>query len=462
MGTRMRYEWFIAKRYLKPQGGATFIFHLTLISMAGVALGVASLITVLSVMNGFGNYLRSIMVEVGSHVVMNYDSAGGLKNAEEFMDELVKIPNVEACSPVIQYWGMIQRTNYPGSSPQLVTFMGVDPDLESRVTGLSDNMIAGSLEGLKQEVRPSASQKKVRLNELVAQSDGVKQFPGIIIGKEMAYLYFGAQETDEISQEEAYQYVLGQKLTLLTYLSEGESVTEGKPVQRTFVVEGVFETGHYQYDSSLVYISLLSAQVLLQIPEGRINSIQFRLYDHSKEATNKTFDAIVAKNQEILGWYGGGTTWMNQHQVFFQALDIEKRTMDYILKIIILVATFNIIATLFMVVTEKTRDIGLLRAIGAGRRNVMSIFVLLGIIVGALGAVFGVAGGYTICSIIQIFPPELPGDGQVYYLKYLPCDMEAMDFIWVSVYTLVVSFLASIYPAVRASRFIPVEALRFS
>ncbi len=458
----MRYEWFIAKRYLKPQGGATFIFHLTIISMVGVALGVASLITVLSVMNGFGNYLRSIMIQVGSHIVMDYEPIGGLKDPNTVMQELTQIPNVAACSPMIQYWGMIHRTDYPDRSPNLITFVGIDPILENEVTNLAGKMIAGSLDGLKDEKRPPESQRKVKLTDLMANVQEEAKPPGIIIGKEMAYRFFLVQEEEETNKEEIFRRVIGQQLTLLTIPPETDSITEGKPIERTFTIEGVFETGHYEYDSALVYISLLSSQVLLQIPEGRVNSLQIRLVDHSEQATDRTFDEIIEKNYEILGWHGTGSTWMQQHQVFFRALDYEKRTMDCILKIIILVATFNIIATLFMVVTEKTRDIGLLRAIGAGRRNVMSIFILLGLIVGALGVVFGVAGGLTICSIIKTFPPEMPGDGQVYYLKYLPCDMEAMDFLWVSIYTMAVSFLASIYPAVRASRFIPVEALRFS
>lgn len=460
----MRYEWFIAKRYLKPQGGATFIFHLTVISLVGIALGVTSLITVLSVMNGFGNYLRSIMIQVSSHIVMNYENIGGIKNVDEVLNQLSEIPNVAACSPIIQYWGMIHRTDYPGTAPQLITFVGIDPDRESQVNGLDTDMIAGGLEGLKKEKRVAESDKKVKLTDLLAKKEE-KEMPGIIIGKEMAYNYYSyyiGEVTDEGSQTEAYQNVIGQRLTLMTIPYGGDSVTEGKPVERTFIIEGVFETGHLTYDTGLVYISLLSSQVLLQIPEGRISSIQFRLVDYSSQATDKTFGDILQKNNELFDKHCGGTTWMTQNQTFFQALDYEKRTMNYILRIIILVATFNIIATLFMIVTQKTRDIGLLRAIGAKRKNVMAIFILLGLIVGALGVIFGVAGGLTTCTIIKLFPPEMPGKGEVYYLKYLPCEMELMDFIWVSLYTMVVSFLASIYPAVRASRFIPVDALRFS
>ncbi len=450
----MRYEWFVAKRYLRPQGGATFIFHLTLISTVGVALGVASLITVLSVMNGFGNYLRSKILQVRSHIVFYYDNYGGIGNYDQVLSEFAKIPNVAACSPTIKEWGFL----YPVSSriPFAVNFVGIDPDYETKVTGLEQFMITGSLDGLRREKRPPESGRKVKITEL-AQS----KKHGIVIGKELATAMFHIGEVEGESKAQSYNRALGQRINLITLRQDTDTVSLDQTSTDQFVVEGVFESGHYEYDSTMVYISIPAAQTLLGL-EDHITEIQFRLYDYSIDKTNRTGLDIYNKNQELLGRVGYGQTWMSMNQTFFQALDIEKRTMDYILKIIILVATFNIIATLFMVVTEKTRDIGLLRAIGAGRKNIMLIFILLGLIVGALGAGLGVAGGFSICKVLQMFPPEMPGEGRVYYLKYLPCEMDIMDFVWVSVYTLIVSFLASIYPAVRAARFTPVDALRFS
>ncbi|HOL95565.1 MAG TPA: ABC transporter permease [bacterium] len=450
----MRYEWFVAKRYLRPQGGATFIFHLTLISTAGVALGVASLITVLSVMNGFGNYLRSKILQVRSHIVFYYDNYGGIGNYDQVLSEFAKIPNVAACSPTIKEWGFL----YPVESriPYAVNFVGIDPDYEIQVTALDQFMIAGSLDGLREERRPPASGRKVKITELAQAKKH-----GILIGKELAAAMFHIGEAEGETKEQAYSRALGRRINLITLRHDTDTISLEQTSTDQFVVEGVFESGHYEYDSTLVYISLPAAQTLLGLG-NRVTEIQFRLRDHSIPQTNLTGLEIFKKNQELLGGAGYGQTWMSMNQTFFQALDIEKRTMDYILKIIILVATFNIIATLFMVVTEKTRDIGLLRAIGAGRKNIMLIFIFLGLIVGALGAGLGVLGGFSICTFLQMFPPELPGEGRVYYLKYLPCEMELMDFVWVSVYTLVVSFLASIYPAVRAARFTPVDALRFS
>lgn len=456
----MRYEWFIAKRYLRPQGGATFIFHLTLISMIGIALGVASLITVLSVMNGFGNYLRSKMIQVQSHLVMKYNYGGGIENYEALIDEFNQIENVASCSPVIMNWGLLYPGTQVRNQPYFISMIGIDAKRETSVSGLSDNLIAGSLIGLTEEETVPSSEK-VGITDLLNKPKQSKR-PGIVIGKELASLLYAipAYETDQVNSNDLFNSVLGNVITLVT-LSEDDMSLEQVPVtSNQFVIEGVFESGHYQFDSSLVYISLPAAQRLLGIP-NKATDIHFRLHDYTPEATKKTAIDVFAKSREFYS-YGFPRTWMDINETFFHALDIEKRTMDYILKIIILVATFNIIATLFMVVTEKTRDIGLLRAIGAGRANIMSIFILLGLIVGSLGVLLGVAGGYGICTFIQWFPIEMPGEGQVYYLRHLPCDMELLDFVWVSIYTMGVSFLASIYPAIRASRFVPVDALRFT
>jgi lipoprotein-releasing system permease protein len=461
----MRYEWFIAQKYLKPKGGATFIFLLTMISMTGVALGVASLITVLSVMNGFGHFLRSSMIQVSSHIIMEYPDNGGLSDPEAIMTELEKLPNVDACSPMVSKWGLIQRTDYPINDTNrvnIVSFVGIDPEREAKVTGIKDFLVTGSFDGFKEEKRPPESSEMMKLDQLVAQRSGEKKLPGIIIGTEMAGSFFVINSTKDTPDEEAYKYVIGQRLTIMTMPNDVVSFAEAEPSERTFAVEGVFKTGNYEYDSALVYTSLLSAQTMLEIPQGRVPALQFKLHDHSQDATDQSLMNISSRSQEMLGRSPSGNTWMRQHQVFFRALAYEKLVMDCILKIIILVATFNIIATIFMVVTDKTRDIGLLRAIGAGRKNIMLIFIFFGLIVGALGVTLGITGGLGVCTFIKTVPITLPGDGQVYYMKYLPCRMIFSDFLWVSVYTMVISFLASIYPAIRASRLVPVDALRFS
>jgi lipoprotein-releasing system permease protein len=455
----MRYEWFIARRYLHPQGGATFIFHLTLISIAGVALGVASLITVLSVMNGFANDLRTKILEGRSHIVMNYYD--GLDNFESVLPVFSSIDNVAACSPVIIKWGMLFPTDFRHYTQNAVNFVGIDPAYEAAVTHLDEKIIAGSLDALTEAPAQSSTAGAMKITELQNLKVEADTTPGILIGKELASYLFGVTENDGQTKPDAFERVLGMRITLITIPNESETISMGVTQSAIFKVVGVFESGHYEFDSAWVYISIPSAQYLLDIP-GKVTHIEFRLDDHSQTKTDETNEMIYSLNRENVGARGYAETWMRMNRTFFNALEYEKMTMNYILKIIILVATFNIIATLFMVVTEKTRDIGLLRAVGAGRRNIMKIFLILGILVGTIGAMFGVIGGYGVCTFLQQFPPELPGDGQIYYLKYLPCEMEIFDFLGASLYTMLVSFLASIYPAIRASRFLPVEALRFS
>ncbi|MBD3268301.1 FtsX-like permease family protein [bacterium] len=452
----MRYEWFIAKRYLRPQGGATFIFHLTIISMTGVALGVAALVTVLSVMNGFGNDIREKILLGQSHVIQTYWD--GLENWQKFIPHFQEVENVEACSPIIKSWGALYSTDYRGQGRYAVTFVGIDPALEPNVTGLKEKLIAGDLQGLEEEMKPASTDKKVKITDVPKPKPA-----GIIIGKELAKSLFAIGGTDHLSDEEkkkVYEAVIGQSVTLIAVPDQAESLSMGATNDKIFTIEGVFESGFYQYDYGMVYISIPSAQYLLELPH-RITQIQFRLGDYSESATRSTQKEIRELNSKLTG-FGVTETWMQFNQVYFEALAIEKTTMRYILMIIIFVATFNIIATLFMVVTEKTRDIGLLRAIGAGRGNVMCIFIILGLIVGILGTGAGVSIGFFLCKIIQWYKIQIPGGGEVYYLKYLPCDMQLLDFIGVSIYTTIISFLASLYPSIRASKLVPVDALRFS
>lgn len=450
----MRYEWFVAKRYLRPQGGATFIFHLTLISMGGVALGVASLIVVLSVMNGFGNYLRSIILEVRSHLVMEYPS--GTDRYEELLTRFVEHPNVEAASPAIFDYGFLFTSTQAKSA---VVVIGVDPNLESRVTYLDEHLVVGSLDDLTTP-RPVANLDEPLDITQLDQLDATQRY-GLFIGSELAKgLYPGFYEAAGEYNENSFRHLIGQRVTLYAVPLQETSPSLSAFNSIHFEIKGVFETGHYEYDSSMVYISIPAAQHLYNLG-GMVERIQLRLRDHGRSATIATARDIYSLNSDIAG-YGFARTWMELNQVFFNALEIEKMTMDIILRIIILVATFNIIATLFMVVTEKTRDIGLLRALGAGRVNIMFIFMGLGVLIGAMGALTGAGVGYIICTFIQIYPIEMPGGGSIYYLQHLPCDMEARDFLWVTLYTFIVSFLASIYPAIRASRAVIVEALRFS
>lgn len=449
----MRYEWFVAKRYLRPRGGVTFIFHLTLFSIAGVALGVASLVTVLSVMNGFGNDIRGKIMRGRSHLVLNYPD--GLSDYRQYLPEFSRLGNVEACAPAIIDGGMLYPADFENPPSVQVLITGVDPQYEPGVTGLDEKLIVGSMDGLGDGPAPAESGGRVRITDLQST-----RAPGIFIGKELAARLFQVFETGGEDKRQAYLRVLGERVTLVTLPSNEVSISLAKPNMRIFRVAGVFETGHFDFDYSWVFVSLSSAQYLTDLKD-EVTQIRFKLNDYSEHATTASMREVYELNNQLVG-FGYPRTWMDMDSTFFEALKIEKATMNYILKIIILVATFNIIATLFMIVMAKTRDIGLLRAIGASRRGVLRIFLMVGVYIGLIGTLAGVAFGFAICSFIQIFPPELPGGGQVYNLRYLPCDMEWLDFVGVSIYTFCISFLASLYPAVRAARLTPVDAIRYS
>lgn len=449
----MRYEWFIAKRYLRPQGGATFIFHLTLISMIGVALGVASLVVVLSVMNGFANDLRSKILEGISHVIIQYPR--GLEDYDEFIPHYKELDNVDAVSPAIIDWGAIFVTDLVDRRREAVTFVGIDPERD--VSNVKDKIVVGSIDSLAEAPEPPSGEL-VPLDVLEDQAE--LDNPGAVIGVELAAKLFGAYTVNGTVDKEQLKFVIGQSLTLITLPKQVDTITSGVAERLILRVDGVFETGNYEFDSTWIYMSLPAAQQILSLGD-RVTHIQFRLHDHSLEATEKTYwNVIDLKNDLSSGGYV--QTWQEMRRAYFEALEMEKFTMTIILRIIILVATFNIIATLFMVVTEKTRDIGLLRAIGAGRRNVMFLFLSLGILIGLIGVFLGLGLGYAVCLFIQVYPIELPGGGSIYYLRYIPCEPEATDFFWVTVYTFIISLLASVYPAFRASRAVIVDSLRFS
>ncbi len=450
----MRYEWFIAKRYLKPQGGATFIFHLTLISMIGVALGVASLVVVLSVMNGFTYEIRGKILEGISHIIIKYEN--GIEDYEKQLPLFEDLENVEAVSPAILDAGALYVTDARNPRQVFVSFVGVDPDVD--VTNIKSKIKVGGVDRLRAQPEQDANEM-VSLNQLENSLEETN--PGIIIGKDLAAILFGLYKIDNTINEEYLEQVIGQRVTLITIPKQVDTYATGAIQKLIFRIDGIFDSGNYEFDSSWVYLSIPSAQYLLNFND-RVSFFQFRLHDYSEEQTETTWDDVFRLNQQMNGGMGFVQTWRDMRRNYFDAIEMEKVTMTIILRIIILVATFNIIATLFMVVTEKTRDIGLLRAIGAGRKNILVLFLTLGTLIGSIGVILGLLIGYGLCLFIQVYPIQLPGGGSIYYLRYIPCKPELIDFIWVMVYTFFISLLASVYPAFRASRAIIVDSLRFS
>ncbi|HQP98071.1 MAG TPA: ABC transporter permease [bacterium] len=459
----MRFEWFIAKRYLKPEGRVTFIFIIAMLSMAGVALGVASLIVVLSVMNGFGKDLREKILSGRSNLVYTANQ-GSLPDSPHLPKVFSEDPNVVAAAPLIESFALAQVGEQASYGGALVR--GIDPTYESSVSDLDRKVIAGSLDRLRRvHSSPDSATEMIPIIEAVEP-----QLPGIAIGKEMAKYYFRIylpHRASKSEEAEAMRDALGQTITLTAPPSGKDRPQGATPRVRTFEVVAVFSTGHYEFDLNWVYVSIREAQYLYDLA-GRVGAYSMALKDFSEQATEETAERI----DRLVEQYNRGQpgenrldgspiTWMLMNREFFEALVYEKRVMGYILRIIILVATFNILTTLFMVGMVKTRDIGLMRSVGATRSGVLRIFLLLGLLIGAIGVFSGLGLGLAVCEFIRRVGIEMPGDGQVYYLQYLPVRVEWADVLGVIGYTFVVSLVASLFPAYWAARQQPVDSLRY-
>ncbi len=462
----MRYEWFVAKRYLKPEGRVTFIFIIALLSMAGVALGVAALIVVLSVMNGFGTDLRSKILGGVSHVICATYADTSLPDDPTLPAVFTQDPNVMAAAPLIDNMGLAQAEDF--GDPYPVAVRGIDPAWENSVTDLDSKLIAGNMDRLRRDRAGPSPEKRSMIPIIQAREP---EPPGLLIGKELARYFYGIylpNRASKAEEAEAMQAALGRTITL-TAIPQSFDTPEGmRPRHRTFKVTGVFATGHYEFDLNWVYISLSDAQYLYQLP-GRVDAMTMRLRDHSEQATWDTAHRL----REIIDEYnqnrppdeqilGVPRTWMDVNRTFFEALTVEKTVMAYILRIIILVATFNILTTLFMVGMVKTRDIGLLRAVGSTKGGVLRIFVSLGCLIGGIGVGSGLVIGLILCRLIKVLRISMPGDGQIYYLQYLPVRVEWGDIMGVVLYTFIISLLASLFPAYWAARRQPVDSLRYS
>jgi len=413
----MSYEMFIGLRYLKAKRKQTFVSLITLISIAGVMVGVTALIVVIAVMNGFKEDLRDKILGVTSHVVISrFD--GNISKYQEVRAKVEEVSGVNAATPFIYTQVMISSRKAISGA----VLRGIEPKTASKVINLPKNMRAGSLEELEAENKP----------------EGMRATPGIILGNELAR-NIGASR--------------GEPVTVISPL--GRLTPLGRvPRSQTFRVAGIFDSGMYEYDSTIAYVSLWAAQRFLGIGD-RVTGIEVRV-DDIYEA-----DRVARAVGKALGGYPyWSRDWMRMNKNLFSALKLEKIVMFIILTLIILVAAFNIVGTLIMVVIEKTRDIAILKSMGATRRSIMKIFMIEGAVIGLVGTLLGLLGGYTLCTLLATYKfIELPSD--VYYISTLPVQMNPLDVTLIALAAIVITLAASVYPAWQASRFDPAEAIRY-
>jgi lipoprotein-releasing system permease protein len=406
----LSYQLFIALRYLRTKKKHRGISVNTLISTGGVAVGVMALLVVLSVMSGFHEDLQRKILGVNAHVVV-LDYRGAMHDYEKVTEKLKGEKDIVSSAPFIMGQVLVSS----GKRAHGVFLRGINPEMEKKTTDIGRFMKEGKLENLNSK-------------------DGT---PGIIIGRELASS-MGVFEGDTIN-------VLSPigKIGPLGML----------PKIKEFKVVGIFEVGMFEYDSNLVLTSLSAAQQFFDM-KGDVTGIQLRLADIYKAP------AVREYIEKKLGFPFYAKDWMQMNKNLFSALKLEKFTMFIILILIILVASFNIVSTLIMNVIEKKREIAILKAMGATDKGIMTIFVLQGLLIGLLGTIIGVTGGYLLCYILNTYQIiKLPAD--VYYLSHLPVKMKLSDFIAVSMSAIIISLLATIYPAWQAAKLNPVEPLRY-
>ena len=426
----MPYELFVSKRYLRAKRKQVFVSIITFISIFGIFLGVAALIIVLAVMNGFEEDLRTKILGIKSHIELTTDIAGPMKDYEKVRERIAGTEGVIASTPFI-YSQAMMRSDHGVTG---VIIRGLDTQSAFKVINLG-KIKEGNIEYLN----------KLPDNLSINHKKDDAQASGIVIGKEMA------------KNQGIHLY------DLITIISPvGISTPMGMmPRMKKFVVVGIFESGFYEYDSTLAYLSLKSCQDFLQMGDT-VTGIDIKVDDIYKA------DSIARKIQSKLGFPFWAHNWMQMNKNLFSALKLEKRVMFIILSLIVLVAAFNIISALIMIVMEKNKDIAILKSMGATSGSIMKIFIYQGIIVGVIGTALGCAAGLAVALNLQrvsafvekIFHFKfLPGD--VYYLSELPSQVNYGDVLIIVIGTLLVSFFSTIYPSWRASRLDPAEALRY-
>jgi len=408
---------FIGLRYLRPRNASQYVSFVTVVSVLGVMLGVAALIVVMSVMNGFENELRDRLLSMTSHASVS--SPQGIKNYEAISAELQGVSGVEATAPFVEMEAMLSTGRE--LSGAIVT--GVDPEAEARLTGIDQNLIRGEFGSLQ-----SGSSN-------IILGSGLARQLGVLPGNWITVL---VPQRDESSR--------GFRSNL-----------------RRFLVTGVFEMGLADHDGVRALVHIDDAREILGM-QGSVSGIRVRVDDiFMAPEIMRRWQASFDHSEDLRI-----SDWTIENASYFRAVRIEKLMMALLLSLIIGVAAFNIVASLVMVVTEKRGGIAILRTLGCSRRTVVGIFVFQGTVIGWLGCLCGIALGVFMALNIDSLAPALesvlgfefmPAD--LYYLTSLPSDLHTGDVVWTSVAVLVMTVLATVYPALRAAGVEPAEVLRY-
>jgi len=414
----MPYEWLIGIRYLRSRHRSGFVSFVASMSMLGLGLGVAVLIVVLSVLNGYERELRSRMLSVTSHAtIVGLD--GAIADWRTRLDMAAREPGVKAAVPFIESRGLLAN----GQRVAGAMVRGVLPEEEVKAVGLAERLESGSLADLQ------PGKFRVLLGSALATELGVS---------------------------------VGQSVILMT--PEGSATPAGfVPRQRRFTVAGIFESGMYEYDRGLALTHMSDAAKMYRLGD-KVTGIRLALADPF------TAPSLVRTVARVIDLDGNGfyvSDWTRDHATLFRAIELTKSMMFFILLILVVVASINLVATLVMIVKEKQTDIAILRTIGAAPVNVLRMFLVQGAIIGLVGTAGGALLGWIISvnfEVILKFIEKLAEikflDAAVYSMSDLPSEVQLHDVVKVSMVTLLLTAVATIYPAWRASRTLPADALR--
>lgn len=410
------FEFWIARRYLQIRQKNGFISFISFVSVVGIALGVAALIVVLSVMNGFQKEIRARILGVASHIeIFQYQSP--LLHWQAVAHDAQTLPEVQAAAPFVNVQGLLSV----GDAVRGAMVRGVDPELEPTVVSLDKQMIAGALADLQP-----------------------KQFK-ILLGVELAR-HLGVS--------------VGDQVTLIT--PQGQMTPAGMiPRLKQFTVAGLFKVDMFEYDASFAMIHLHDAQILFRMGEG-VSGVRLRLQDSMQAPQVKASLWSLLPPNVVM------SDWTDQNASYFRAVQIEKRMMFIILTLIVAVAAFNLVSTLVMIVTDKRADIAILRTLGASPKSIMLIFMLQGAMSGVLGVLSGLVLGLVLAwNLDHILHWVEQGIGakvlslDVYMIDTLPVDVQPFDVTLVASLSLFLALIATLYPSWRAANLLPAEALRY-
>lgn len=408
----MSYEFFIARRYLASKKKTGFVSIFTFISIAGILIGVAALIFVLSMMNGFEKEVRTRIIGTIAHINIFSAKENSFSDYQSLISQLSQEKVVKAVAPFIYSKVAISSKETTDG----IIIRGILPQEEEKVTDLKKNLVSGEFE-LEKETQES--------------------LPQILLGATLA---------DQLNVN------IGD--TVIVYGLNKANLSLGvTPKVAKFKVGGIFETGMYEYDSALGYISLSQAQKLFNL-ENSVTGLEVRIdnFYHAQK--------VAKVLEQKIGPHYMAVDWMRMHKNLFSWMSLEKYAMFLALSLIVAVAAFNIISTLIMIVLEKKKEIGILKSLGATSQSIMKIFMFKGLVVGLVGTSLGILLGFILGWLQKTFHIiSLPSE--IYFISSLPVDMRVLDFVLVALASVGISFLATLYPAKKAAALNPVEAIRF-